>query len=514
VRRTWLGILVLALALLVQLTLLNGLHLPGGGVPDLVLILVVALAVASGPVAGTVIGFVTGLCVDLAPPGTAAIGQYAFVFCLAGWAAGLLARNARATPVRTLVLSAAIIAAAEVLTVGFGLLLTPAQVTTAEIRRFLPVSIGYDLLVWPFALYLVVLATALSLARPPVVAGQSSLFASARVARRLERRHRAHEPNLDPSAGHRRDGWVGGAPRFLPGTGLARTVPLQRRPTRLHPGAGTPGTATGLARPHGWPTAPVEVNFSARHAGDGTLGGPVGAGQRSRGRGRPAGSRPGDARFHPRRGEPGGSAARQVGRAGLAIPRARIDFAAHRPDTIPGGSPRSGARTRPATGAAVRVPMQLRTSRSALAPSGHVGLPSAVPKLKFRSAAPAVARRPAATPKFKHASRPLTSSPTTGLTASGVPDLTAFLANRRRVAKPRLRLGASRNRAGMVGGSGNSALRRPPSRPPREPRFGYRRRSVLSLLTRRGVGGQWLARRRTGRRSGVWVIRSQTEGVR
>ena len=99
-RKAWLALVLLAAGLLLQLTVLNGLHLPGGGVPDLVLVLLVGVAIAAGPVAGTVAGFGLGLSLDLAPPGSGLIGQYALVFCLAGWAAGHLARGVAPHPVR------------------------------------------------------------------------------------------------------------------------------------------------------------------------------------------------------------------------------------------------------------------------------------------------------------------------------------------------------------------------------------------------------------------------------
>ena len=87
-RKAWLPPVLIFIGILVQLTVLDGLRLPGGGVPDLVLVLVAALALAQGPLAGLVIGFAAGLCLDLAPPGSALIGQYALVFCLVGWVAG------------------------------------------------------------------------------------------------------------------------------------------------------------------------------------------------------------------------------------------------------------------------------------------------------------------------------------------------------------------------------------------------------------------------------------------
>ena len=85
-RRAVMSAVLLAVAILVQLTIINGLRLPGGGVPDLVLVVVAALALAGGPVPGAVAGFCAGLCLDLAPPASGVIGEYALVFVIVGWA--------------------------------------------------------------------------------------------------------------------------------------------------------------------------------------------------------------------------------------------------------------------------------------------------------------------------------------------------------------------------------------------------------------------------------------------
>jgi hypothetical protein len=66
----------------------------------------------------------------------------------------------------------------------------------------------------------------------------------------------------------------------------------------------------------------------------------------------------------------------------------------------------------------------------------------------------------------------------------------------------------------MLGGSGRSPLRGPIPRIGKQPRFGYGRRSLLSFLTGRRVGGSWLARKRVGSRSGVWLIGKRTGGLR
>jgi hypothetical protein len=66
----------------------------------------------------------------------------------------------------------------------------------------------------------------------------------------------------------------------------------------------------------------------------------------------------------------------------------------------------------------------------------------------------------------------------------------------------------------MLGGSGGSALRQPAARMRKQPRFGYGKRSLLSVPAVRRIGGQWLVRKRAGSRSGRWLIGSRTGGSR
>ena len=79
------------LAVIVQLTIVNRIAFPGGTGPDLVLLAVAALSLATGPLAGSLIGFCAGLALDVAPPGSHFVGQDALVFCLIGYACGLVA---------------------------------------------------------------------------------------------------------------------------------------------------------------------------------------------------------------------------------------------------------------------------------------------------------------------------------------------------------------------------------------------------------------------------------------
>jgi rod shape-determining protein MreD len=79
VRRAALAAALLLLAILIQVTLVNSLPWPGAAGPDLVLVAVVALALTGGPLEGMLAGFCAGLALDVAPPATHLIGQYAGV---------------------------------------------------------------------------------------------------------------------------------------------------------------------------------------------------------------------------------------------------------------------------------------------------------------------------------------------------------------------------------------------------------------------------------------------------
>jgi hypothetical protein len=136
-----------------------------------------------------------------------------------------------------------------------------------------------------------------------------------------------------------------------------------------------------------------------------------------------------------------------------------------------------------------------------------------VPTLHFHSAPVPIARRAVATPKFRRTSPRLRPSAlTTGVVASGPLSQSTFRTSRTAGGRSQIRL--SRRGSGMLGGGGQSIVRRPPARARKQPRFGYGRRSLLTFLTRRGVGGQWLARRRAGRRSGAMLIGKRTGRLR
>jgi rod shape-determining protein MreD len=156
-------------AVVVQLTVVNRLPLPGGTAPDLVLLLVAAVAVSSSPLTGLLTGFAGGLALDIAPPATHYAGEYALVFCLVGYFAARIAAASGATtgernPWAELGLMAAATAAGEAGKAGLGLLLSDPDVTGPAIKHVLPGAIAYDLLLTPFAFFLV--SWAAGLARP------------------------------------------------------------------------------------------------------------------------------------------------------------------------------------------------------------------------------------------------------------------------------------------------------------------------------------------------------------
>ena len=548
-RRAWLGpwlapVLILV-ALIVQLTVLNGLRLPGGGVPDLVLVLVAVLAMTEGPLRGMIIGFAAGLCLDLAPPASALIGQYALVFCLAGWASGRLSGFAGRSAVRAVASVAVVVAAAEALAAGLSLVLEHAQVPVAEVRHVLPASIVYDLVLCPFVLYLVALASAL-LAQGVAGSVRQGLLLGAFVPERATRpkQHRVRQPRLAEAAARGHDGWLGSGgpgrhPGAQPGTGPRAST---KAASRLRPGNGVAGSASGLAR-HPVRPAGTSTRFrmSGGRRGDGAIGSPVGTGlgqvwQPSRHPGMLAGRA-----FRPQHGDLGGSAARTR----PAIPmqsrrQAAVRFGAHRGDASFGRSLGSSWLATPGRAAAPRLRLAgsrspaLRQAASGMSPAGGQsaygsgsiprlrmgasrpaatrGRPAAsVPRLNFKTSQASPSRRQAAAPKFRRRTRVGPSTVAFGLVSGGTLDQSTFRTVRRQLGTPRLRLAHGRRSTGTLGTGTFAArpgkvLRRPAQRLRKQPRFGYGRRSLLSRLTATRLGGRWLGRAQVGRRSGVYLL--------
>ena len=264
-RRFLLPVVLLLVAVVVQLTVLDRLPLPGGVAPDLVLLVVVALALNSGPMTGMICGFCAGLALDIAPPSGHLIGLYALVLCLLGYFCGLVSTELESSVLLPLAASAVGAAAGAALYAAVGIVLGNPDVTGPAVRHVLPLSVFYDVLLSPFVLFGVALAYRLAArlageSRAPAAAGAAGLGTSALPAGRT--------PRLRAAAARPRDGWIGGGGWLAASSELART---RSASVRLHFGgtrtAATPtgskaGTGNGLAR----------VRFGAGRRGDAMIG--------------------------------------------------------------------------------------------------------------------------------------------------------------------------------------------------------------------------------------------------
>lgn len=143
-KRKLVAALAVVLALLVQLTIINGLALPGGGTPDLVLLCVIAIGMTGGPSCGVIAGFSAGLALDLAPPASQLVGQYALVLCLVGYCSGRLRFTLRHSAVLALIAAAALAALGEALSAVLTLALDTPEVTGATVAQVLPPTAAYD----------------------------------------------------------------------------------------------------------------------------------------------------------------------------------------------------------------------------------------------------------------------------------------------------------------------------------------------------------------------------------
>jgi rod shape-determining protein MreD len=142
---------LLVLAVLVQVTTVTRLPLPGPGRPDLVVLLVAAAALAGGPRVGAVCGFGAGLTLDLAPPADHPLGQWAFVACLLGYAAGLAAREARGSVLLAAPVAALAAGMAPLAFAGLGRLLGDPRASLGSAAGLVPTTLLWTLLLAPLA---------------------------------------------------------------------------------------------------------------------------------------------------------------------------------------------------------------------------------------------------------------------------------------------------------------------------------------------------------------------------
>ncbi|AQU68730.1 rod shape-determining protein MreD [Streptomyces niveus] len=154
--RTLLSITLVVVALVVQVSVLARLQLPGA-VPDLLLLVVVALALVYGHTSGAIIGFGAGLLADLAPPADHAAGRYALVLCLIGYLAGLAKPDSG--QLRTALGPMVVVVGAAVTTTllyaGVGALVGDTAARHVGLTNLVVTAAIYDLLLAPFTVPLI-----------------------------------------------------------------------------------------------------------------------------------------------------------------------------------------------------------------------------------------------------------------------------------------------------------------------------------------------------------------------
>lgn len=142
---------LVALALVLQVTVLARLPLPGA-TPDVVLLVVVGLALAYGPTFGLLVGFAAGLGVDLVPPAANEAGRWALVLTVLGYLTGLARADTRRSALVPLVVVALAAGGSVLLHAGLGALMDDPAVTWKAVGGLLPSAVAYGVVLSAFTL--------------------------------------------------------------------------------------------------------------------------------------------------------------------------------------------------------------------------------------------------------------------------------------------------------------------------------------------------------------------------
>ncbi|MDH6110508.1 rod shape-determining protein MreD [Kitasatospora sp. MAP12-15] len=158
VKRILLSAVLVLLALVIQVSVLGRLQLPGA-TPDLLLLVVVGLGLVFGPSGGCLTGFGAGLLADLAPPSDHAIGRYALVLCVMGYAAGMFRADSgrRRTVMGPLLVVAGAAVVSTVLYAAVGALVGDTAARHVGLPGLAASALLYDLLLAPFVVPAVML---------------------------------------------------------------------------------------------------------------------------------------------------------------------------------------------------------------------------------------------------------------------------------------------------------------------------------------------------------------------
>jgi len=153
-RRTALAVAVAITALLLQVTVIDRLHLPAGR-PDLALVCVVAFALVGGPTYGAVLGFGVGFLADIMPPADHTLGLLALAYAVVGYLAGLVEDVEERSVVTTVFMVALASAVAVIVFAMIGALLGDAHISLSAVAHSLGATVIYDVVLAPFVVPLV-----------------------------------------------------------------------------------------------------------------------------------------------------------------------------------------------------------------------------------------------------------------------------------------------------------------------------------------------------------------------
>ena len=126
--RTALTVALVVTAVLLELTALPLLHLPGA-TPDIVTVTVIALGFVGGPVRGAATGLFAGLLVDLVTPADGVLGLTALVLVVIGYFAGLLGGDRDRSPFLTVAVAGLLAGAATLAFALVGGLVADPRIT-------------------------------------------------------------------------------------------------------------------------------------------------------------------------------------------------------------------------------------------------------------------------------------------------------------------------------------------------------------------------------------------------
>lgn len=130
----------------------------GGVVPDLALLLVIGAALVRGPTYGALVGFAAGLVLDLAPPADHTAGRWALALVIVGYLTGLAKPDGHQTAVGTVVIVACGAFVGTSIYALSGLVLGEQSVSVSSALHVVPLAMGYDVLLTPLVIPLLVLA--------------------------------------------------------------------------------------------------------------------------------------------------------------------------------------------------------------------------------------------------------------------------------------------------------------------------------------------------------------------